>query len=314
MESAGTAKRFSPVRALLRLYRVLYRNLVATHLEDLSFKSLLQAMYRQALLDLFPFVQNGEILDTWYTAPLPLRARALSAALFLAQGFPPAETLARRFLGGMRRDEAIEMLLMNQLMQPWYEDIPAICYRCGRERESNRLSPKSWWRQIFPPPENLPEAFHWRYTIPENHVPLCRTCAAFAWSWEDTEVRVLWGKAVWGVRFDAWERLHLAFARGVLSHRDWDKENSPLWPPKFAPSEAKDWGTGKGLLALRYPYPSSIRHQIQHRRAACELLRRFPLAPRRYPSSLLVSVAALAPSPKPERGPYRNYRKRNLSC
>ena len=139
-------------------------------------------------------------------------------------------------------------------------------------------------------------AYRWRYDIPENHVPLCRTCAAYAWP-EDDDVRVLWGRAVWGVRFDAWERLHLAFARGEFPR--WDREVTPLWPPAFG---GEDWASGKGVLLLRYPRPYSVKRLAVHRDAARVLLDMFPLVRHSLRSrSFLLRVAALkgrkAPSP-----------------
>ena len=244
----------------------------AAYFRDLGPEALLKAVYRQALLDLAPFVRGGEVLNGWQTAPVTHRARALSAAMFLADDIPAARRVARRLLASFRDDEAEELLLLNRYGDyPWREALAdrhlAVCYRCGREGAAT-------WRQVFSPPDTLPAAYRWRYDIPENHVPLCRVCAdyAFPTGEESEEIRRLWGRAVWAVRFGAWERLHRALARGAIPR--WDKEASPLWPPTFG---GEDWASGKGVLLLRYPRPYSVKRLSIHRDAARALLERYPL-------------------------------------
>lgn len=252
---------------------------VAGYLRDRSPDALLRAVYRQALLDLAPFVRGGEVLDNWQTAPVEHRARALSAALFLAEEVPGARRVVRYLLHSFRSEnEAEEFLLTSRFgAYPWREEIKtAMCFRCGRK--------KATWRPLFSPPDNLPAAYHWRYDIPENHVPLCRVCADYTLTADD-DIRRMWGRAVWGVRFNAWERLHLAFVRGTIPR--WDKEASPLWPPSFG---GEDWASGAGILLPRYPRPYSVKRLAIHRDAARALLERFRLV-RRRKHSLLLRVA-----------------------
>jgi len=245
---------------------------------------LIRAVYRQALLDLQPFVQGGEVLpDVWHNAPVERRAKALSAALFVADymPFPASLRVIRRLLSLLRgRDEAEELLLFAKYGEyPWRDEIEAVCFRCGRRPVT--------WRQIFTPPDNLPPAYRWRYDIPENHVPLCRTCGDQTFASADEEIRRLWGMAVWGERFDAWERLHRAFIHDNIPH--WEKDTSPLWPPAFG---GKDWASGQGILLPRYPRLYSVQRLAVHRDAARALLHRWPLVRHELQKrSLLLRIA-----------------------
>ncbi len=253
---------------------------VAGYLRDLAPDDLLKAMYRQALLDLAPFVRGGEVVGDWQTAPVQCKARALSAALFLADEIPAARRVVRRLLGSFREDEAEELLLFARFGDyPWREEIGrTVCFRCGR---------KAVWRSLFSPPDTIPAAYHWRYDIPENHAPLCHVCANYTLHGKDDDIRRLWGRAVWGVRFDAWDRLHLAFSRGKIPQ--WDKEAFPLWPPSYG---GDTWASGAGVLLARYPRLHSVKRLAIHRDAARALLERFRLVRHRLRErSLLLRVA-----------------------
>lgn len=275
------------VKAQLRFPRLFWLGVwrAAGYLRRGTPGDLLKAVYRQALLDLQPFVRRGQVLDSkWQNAPAEHKARALSAALFLADDVPAARRVLRRLLASFRsEDEAEELLLFTRFGNyPWREEIPSLCFRCGRQGAT--------WRQIFSPPDNLPAAYRWRYDIPENHVPLCRVCANYAFpaDKEGEEIRRLWGRAVWGVRFDAWERLHAAFVRGEFPR--WDKDASPLWPPEYG---GKEWYSGKGVFVPRYPRPYSVKRLAVHRDAARILFSRFPVVHLRLrETSLLLRVAS----------------------
>ena len=257
-----------------------FRRWIGAYLRDAGPAALLRAVYRQALQDLLPFVRQGQIReDAWDRAEPERKGRALSAALFLADAtsVPAAAQVARRLLRSVPPDEAVEYILAAQTAYPWRDDMPPVCFRCGRTGS---------WRPVFTPPPSLPAAYRWRYNLPENHIPLCHICADYALP-DDPEVCRLWGRAVWGVRFDAWERLHDLFANGQIPR--WDKSVSPLWPPSFG---GQDWASGKGEFRARYPRPYSVRRLAPHREAARELLRRFPLR-RRRDRSFLLRVAGL---------------------
>jgi len=228
--------------------------------------ALLDAVYRQALSDLVRMVRNGRLQrEQWERAPWDVRARALSAALFLADvvSSPQADEVARQIVSTVPPDEAEELLLGNRYGYTWKDEIPHTCWRCGRA--------DGVWRRVFSPPPNLPAAYTWRYGILENHVPLCSACYNFAFP-ADEEIRLLWGLAVWGVRFDGWRWLHGQFSAG--RRPTWDKEQFPLWPTHAG---ITSWRGGAGVVEIHYPTLWVLRRTRLHRDAARTLLARFPL-------------------------------------
>ena len=256
--------------------------------QNTGIEDLLAAVYRQALKDLLPFVQRGKVSPALRRAAPDAQGKALSAALFLAEYHPTAAGIARdvarsileQLGSGLPREEAVEESLLAAEFPPsvWRAEMPPLCFRCGRTTEIV-------WVQIFAPPPKLPAPLRWRYTIPENHVPLCRACAAST-APKDEAVRRLWGSAVWGVRFDHWSSLHEAMAKGQMPK--WDKDRFPLWP-----SDTEDWAQGAGVFRIQYPDINAVVRLTRHREAAQILLQLSSLRRHRRKQSLLWQVAQL---------------------
>ena len=206
--------------------------------------------------------------SAWRQAEPHQRGRALSAALFLAEVVPSYKRirdLVFEMLQNTPPDEAEEIVLADRWvpMLSEHNARPVKCFRCG--------SPQGAWRPLFDLPDGLPDAYAWRYAIPENHVPLCYTCYRAVLGGEVADRPAEWGKAVWGARFDAWERLHRHFE--AKDKPQWDKEISPLWPPEFG---GQRWESGKGVLSLGR-YPSWVRRRQEHILLARTLLHRHPI-------------------------------------
>lgn len=167
--------------------------------------------------------------------------------------------------------------------QAWKEGplTDTVCIRCGRRPAT--------WRPVLVSPAHLgPE--RWRYVRPENHVPLCTSCAGTLW-WDGRGTRLLLARATWGPRFDA-----LAYLDGIWKSGQtirWDTERWPLWPAEFAAGTT--WETGLGTPEVRPP--ATVIRSDEHRGAAEEALERYPLHARFVPHSPLVRIARGQPFP-----------------
>jgi hypothetical protein len=143
---------------------------------------------------------------------------------------------------------------------PWQRNYPARCLRCAKTAS---------WRPVLSAPDGLIPEAAWRYERPENHVPLCRRCAAWLdWS-ERGRLRYDLAQGLWGMRFDAFGTWHTAAGKGRLPW-DWDKENYPLWPQSFG---GDSWATGSGAWKYADPQPpQGVRRTNAHRNALSRIL------------------------------------------
>ena len=178
------------------------------------------------------------LLDFSEACELPETALSLSRKLISAEA-ASADEIAAASEGGI----------------PWKNDFPKFCLRCSRSAS---------WRPVLSRPPGLPEEMFWRYERPENHVPLCRRCAAIL-DWKEKEkLRLDLDRALWGRRFDAFFAFHRALSTRRLP-ADWDKLTFPLWPAEFG---GKTWECGCGALFHADPRPpEGVRRTRAHRAA-----------------------------------------------
>ncbi len=146
--------------------------------------------------------------------------------------------LAHRVLDIERRHGQLDELFAAAVAgQPW--EFSRLCL-CGQRMGT--------WRPVYTPTAEMPAEQAWRYTRPENHIPLCYRCAA-RFGWRVEAVRVQLAMAVWGHRFEAFTRWQAGCLRGTLPG-DWDKGRFPLWPSRFG---GRTWGSGSGALDCSDP-------------------------------------------------------------
>jgi hypothetical protein len=183
------------------------------------------------------------ILDGAGMVSMPEPAVSFSYQLLQAEK-PHLEELAAASLAG----------------QPWKEDFPLACLRCGK--------PGSWRPALRSAP-GLAVETAWRYERPENAVPLCKRCAyRLEWSRrESLRIDLAWG--LWGPRFEAFWMWHSAHER-LHSLKDWDRETHPLWPPGFGGTA---WETGSGAKPHAEPSPpEGIQRNPVHQAALARAL------------------------------------------
>jgi hypothetical protein len=126
---------------------------------------------------------------------------------------------------------------------PWQHGFPIRCLRCGK--------PEASWRSVLAPDPGLVSESAWRYGRPENHISLCRRCAAWLGWAERTELRVDLAQSLWGRRFDSFTAWCQAVKERDLP-ADWDRESHPLWPASFG---GETWEAGSGAFAHTDPHP-----------------------------------------------------------
>ena len=175
------------------------------------------------------------------------RGTLLNAACFLLD-FPqlsleiPAGALliARRVVEAeFRHGQHEELLAASMGGAPWRNQFAAECLQCGRTAS---------WRSIVSPPDHLPPETCWRYDRPENQIPLCRRCVT-RMTFRSVDARLGLARALWGARFEAFVRWHLAVSTHMLPV-GWDKGENPLWPAEFG---GLTWASGSGALAHSEP-------------------------------------------------------------
>lgn len=189
-----------------------------------------------------------EVLQTAFTPEE--RGQTINSAAFLldfSDGWRlpnEAYTLARRVLSLERKTGFMAELVAASIAgSPWKAELPRICLRC--QGASGR------WRPVLTPPTHLPREVCWRYERPENHIYLCRKCAyKIGWMADET-IRLAFARGVWGARFEALRRWHIAASWHLLPAR-WDKAQYPLWPAEYG---GASWETGSGALSAADPRP-----------------------------------------------------------
>ena len=138
---------------------------------------------------------------------------------------------------------------------PWRHEFPNACMRCGK--------PASW-RPILGPAPATPVEIAWRYTRPENAIPICHHCTETLGLLrnESLQIDLVWG--LWGPRFEALWQWH----RALKNHRlpeDWDPCAFPLWPGEYG---GEEWATGSSALQDAEPRPPhNIARSDQHMEA-----------------------------------------------
>ncbi len=177
---------------------------------------------------------------------------------------PEAVSLSRQLLSS-EKPYLDELFVAAAAAMPWKIDFPNYCLRCGRVGVT--------WRSVISGLAQAPPVLTWRYTRPENNVPLCHKCVDLL-NWNrDEQIRRNLALGLWGPRFEAFLRWH----NGVLEDslpQDWDCQEYPLWPRQFG---GATWGTGSGSIEHAYPRPPD-RHIVQtaaHKALLSELL--FPV-------------------------------------
>jgi len=181
------------------------------------------------------------------------RARAVSAAYYLSEmGGLPADIAERVQAalaianGDMGDYLAADLWGGDAWKKDWSLDHPwaAACLRCGRSAR---------WRPVLsPPPEHEGKAWTWRYTRPENHIPLCRKCQYHLARTSETATWIIeMAAALWGARFDALLRIHETAVGEPDWRPTWDLERFPLWPTE----PGVDWAHGSGSAEDAEPRP-----------------------------------------------------------
>jgi hypothetical protein len=144
---------------------------------------------------------------------------------------------------------------------PWQGDFPIQCLRCGRTEAS--------WRPVLDPSRALTPESTWRYERPENHVPLCRRCAAWLEWGERGDLKTDLAQVLWGQRFNALWAWHQA-ARQDRLPADWDLEDYPLWPREYG---GENWESGSGAFEHVDPRPpEGVCRTTAHRAALSRIL------------------------------------------
>lgn len=205
---------------------------------------------QEVIADL-PLWQRGQLLD--------------SAAYLIERGHEPgmrvpgnALRLAKQVCTLEQQNHPAELMAASIAGGPWPErltDEAPICVKCNR-RESS-------WRRILRSEESsAPEVVCWRYKRPENFVPLCRYCVRYLKNWKsDERRRVLFGFGIWGLRFEAFYRWHLAVTNDMLPG-DWERSLYPLWPATFG---GNDWAAGSGAWChVDMHPPAEVEHHPLH--------------------------------------------------
>ncbi len=106
------------------------------------------------------------------------------------------------------------------------------CLRCGKASAT--------WRPVLRSPHPQHPA-SWRYSRPENHLPMCLQCYRTSRE-KHTDI----AEYFWGDRFRALMRWHLVFAQNP--DVTWkDLQDYPLWPPEFG---GPDWESGCPAITM----------------------------------------------------------------
>jgi hypothetical protein len=193
------------------------------------------------------------------------RGRFATAAGFLLD-FIPEYNLPRGAVCLSRQILQAEHPYLDELFaasvagMPWQHCFPNICIRCGKPAD---------WKFALQAPETLSPESTWRYSRPENGVPLCRRCTDHLDWYRNPALRIQFTWGVWGPRFDAFQRWHRAVVEEALPV-EWNRQEFPLWPFGFG---GPDWATGSGALKDCDPRPPiGIALTIEHRQAVTQAM------------------------------------------
>jgi len=181
----------------------------------------------------------GFLLDFCDTWSIPSNAVRLSYSILQAEE-PYLDELVAASVAGI----------------PWQHEFPNACMRCGK--------PGSW-HPILAPGLRTAVEITWRYQRPENCIPICHHCTETLDLLRNRPMQIdlVWG--LWGTRFDALWRWHLARKNHHLP--DWDMVAFPLWPREFG---GETWDSGSGALKDARPRPP---YRVQRSKEQMKILR-----------------------------------------
>ena len=236
-----------------------FQSVGGTPVDD-PYGKLIFELVRSALMELKGVKNFGKnIPQRFKNLPEWRRGQILSTASFIMdiQGTvpynipPSALELSTNLLQlALDQNERAEILAAAIAGPPWELDAP--CFRCGSAVNKRR--------PILKPTTSIPGVSSWRLMRPENHVPICKACAAIL-SWDtDQDLEIALGYAYWGSRFEALHQWYENAKAGTLPAQ-WNLDDYPLWPAEYG---GLTWALGSGAIQHCAPRLGNVDRDQRH--------------------------------------------------